>query len=104
MFANFLRLADAAVDVYFSFERRCNSGAEFTIIHRLGQKIICTGGDAGQNGRFGNTLGALVELAPQLEQPLTLGLAILGFYAGSKALLAGTFFTIPGIWIWVLRG
>lgn len=43
---------------------------------------------------------SLIGLATQFL--LTVLIAILGFYAGSKGLIAGAFYLIPGIWIWVL--
>ncbi len=46
------------------------------------------------------TTAALIGFVTQLL--LTLLLGILGLYAGSKALIAGTFYLFPGLWIWVL--
>ena len=46
------------------------------------------------------TTASLIGFATQLL--LTLLLGVLGVYAGSKALIAGTFYLVPGLWIWVL--
>jgi len=46
------------------------------------------------------TTSALIGLITQLG--MTLLLAILGIYAESKAMIAGTFYLIPGLWIWGL--
>ncbi len=46
------------------------------------------------------TTASLIGFATQLL--LTLLLGILGVYAGSKAVIAGAFYLIPGLWVWVL--
>lgn len=43
---------------------------------------------------------SLIGLATQLL--LTVLVAMLGFYTGSKAMLAGAMYLFPGLWIWVL--
>jgi len=46
------------------------------------------------------TTASLIGFATQLL--LTVMLGVLGAYAGSKAIIAGTFYLVPGLWIWVL--
>lgn len=46
------------------------------------------------------TTAALIGFLTQLL--LTVLLAVIGFYAQSRAIFAGAFYLLPGIWVWVL--